>query len=266
MPSSATHTATESASAFEPGTGTSTYEQPPNSPVDHVFVTCEHASCEVPENWAEQFAVDAQLLTTHRAFDQGAAELARSFSTCIGAKVWFGSTTRLLVDLNRSLHHPQLFSEYTRDWPVSDRRELLRTLWLPYRQSVEAQLCAGAACGERVLHVSVHSFTPHWEGEKRPTDLAWLFDPQRKLEADLARTWRAEMSRLRPDLVLHENRPYSGTEDGFTSELRTRLPESGYLGIELEWNQALVSAAEAARLGKMLARSLGTAIANMEAS
>ena len=41
--------------------------------------------------------------------------------------------SRLLIEPNRSLHHPQLFSEFTRDLSEARKDEIIEEFYLPYR-------------------------------------------------------------------------------------------------------------------------------------
>jgi predicted N-formylglutamate amidohydrolase len=93
--------------------------------------------------------------------------------------------------------------------------------------------------GDRVLHVSVHSFTPVWEGRDREVDVGVLFDPARPLEASLARAWVDELRRRLPELRTKPNEPYHGAADGLTTGLRRRYPEQRYFGLELEVTQRI---------------------------
>jgi hypothetical protein len=54
------------------------------------------------------------VLDSHRGLDYGALEVARAFGTRLGVVPFTATTTRLVVDLNRSSYHPNVFSEYTR--------------------------------------------------------------------------------------------------------------------------------------------------------
>lgn len=92
----------------------------------------------------------------------------------------------------------------------------------------------------RVLHLSVHSFTPVFEGCTRPTDLGILYDPKRKTESEAARHLIATLRDIFPQLKIHANRPYRGISDGHTNALRREFKDTAYCGIEIEVNQRWV--------------------------
>ena len=202
------------------------------------IVTCEHGGREVPGELAELFAGQEDLLAGHRGWDPGALELAERLAARLGAPLHAARTTRLVADLNRSAHSPELLSERTRTLSAGRREAVLAAHWRPYRRAVEeaAAALAAAAAGP-VLHLSIHSFTPVLDGVVRDLDLGLLFDPSRDAEVAFCHRLGRALGAALPTLVVADNRPYLGTADGLTTHLRGRLPPERYLGIELEVNQ-----------------------------
>ena len=207
---------------------------------DALVITCEHGGCEVPALYAPLFAGHEALLPTHRGWDLGALTLAQQLAGALKAPLFFATTTRLLIDLNRSIGHRQLHSEVTRSLPLAMRRDIAARHYQPYRDDVESEVARLVAAGRRVVHIASHSFTPELNGVVRQADVAWLYDPQRPGETELASQWLAAMARRRPDSQLRRNYPYQGKGDGLTSLLRKRHSPSNYIGIELEVNQRCV--------------------------
>ncbi len=207
---------------------------------DVLIVTCEHGGHQVPQAYAALFAGHEPLLQTHRGWDRGALLLARELAAAHNAPLFASTTTRLLIDLNRSIGHRQLHSEITRGLPPAVRREIAARHYRPYRDRVEAEVARLIAAGQRVVHIASHSFTPELDGEIRQADVAWLYDPQRPGERLLSKQWLTAMRQLRPDLKLRRNYPYQGRCDGLASLLRTRFSPEQYVGLELEVNQRFV--------------------------
>lgn len=207
---------------------------------DHLVVTCEHGGNRVPPRYRGLFAGFEPLLATHRGYDPGALALARQMAKAFAAPLFVSTTSRLVIDLNRSLGHAKLYSEATRRTPAAVRREIRDRHYLPYRGAVETHIAAAIARGDRVIHVSSHSFTPVLDGEVRNADIGLLYDPGRTGEAGLCRRWQARIEALAPELRVRRNYPYTGKSDGFTAWLRRRFPADAYLGVELEVNQRQV--------------------------
>lgn len=205
--------------------------------VPQVILTCEHGGNRVPARYRKYFAGHEEILATHRGYDPGALSLARRLCRKLKFPLVASSTvTRLLVDLNRSLRHPTLFSEWTRELEEEEKRRILERYYFPHREKVFAAVESRCRKG-RVLHLSIHSFTPVLGGEVRNADLALLFDPSRRRESRFSRRWKEELRRRAPSLRIRLNYPYRGNSDGLTTALRRRFPPSRYLGIELEVNQ-----------------------------
>lgn len=202
-----------------------------------VVVSCEHGGHQVPEAWTPLFRGAADVLRSHRGWDPGSLALARTLARRLGAPLHQATVSRLVVDLNRSPGHPRVFSEYTRALAPADRRRLLETLHAPYRAAVRGRVTEALAGGGVVLHLSIHSFTPVFEGRERRTDLSLLYDPTRRGERALAAAWVEGLRRRLPGRSVRRNHPYRGVSDGLTTWLRRETGAEGYMGIEVEVSQ-----------------------------
>jgi predicted N-formylglutamate amidohydrolase len=205
---------------------------------DAVVITCEHGGNEVPPEFAALFARYEELLQTHRGYDPGALELARRFAKAGNWPLHFSTTTRLLCDLNRTLGKEGHLSEISRSFDENAIAELIRAYYEPYRAAVEKDIRDLVEDDQRVLHLSVHSFTPELDGEVRNADIGLLYDPKSPTEVAICDAWHAKLNSARSDLVVRRNYPYLGTTDGFTTTLRTNHEPKKYAGIELEVNQS----------------------------
>lgn len=203
-----------------------------------LLVTCEHGGNVVPPPYEFCFRDDRRVLDTHRAYDRGALELARQLADYLGTVLIESTVTRLLVDLNRSLTNPRIFSPYTGSLDGAERKPILEQYYHPYRCQVERTIEANTRVAACTVHISVHSFTPCLNGIERNADVGLLYDPTREAEKRLCRVWQQELGKRRPDVRIRRNYPYRGTDDGLTRYLRRRFDVDRYLGIELEINQS----------------------------
>ena len=196
-----------------------------------------------PKEYAPLFVGHEQLLPTHRGWDPGALLLAREMAERFAAPLYYDETTRLLVDLNRSVGTPDLHSEATRHLSLRERRASLEAYYHPHRGRVDAALAErGRRRGDRVVHVASHSFTPELHGQVRTADIGLLYDPRRPGEVAFATAWMEALRRADPTLRLRRNYPYLGKSDGVAQVMRRRYPPERYVGIELEVNQRYVEA------------------------
>jgi predicted N-formylglutamate amidohydrolase len=204
---------------------------------DFVLLTCEHGGNRVPSEFARLFRRHRVLLASHRGYDPGALELARTCARRLKAPLHFATVTRLLVELNRSVRHPSLFSVATRSLPAIERESLLEKHYFPFRNRVAADIEAAIERGARVIHLSFHTFTPNLDGDVRRADIGLLYDPRRAGETAFCSLLKSAINNRRPDLIVRKNYPYTGKSDGFTTTLRKKWDAAAYLGIELEVNQ-----------------------------
>jgi predicted N-formylglutamate amidohydrolase len=205
-----------------------------------VIVSCEHGGRDVPPSHAALFEGQEALLASHRGWDPGSLQFGRELAVALGAAFFASTTTRLLVDLNRSIGHRQLHSEFTRALTHAEKQILIKDFYRPHREATEGEIDRRIGAGERVVHIASHSFTPVMDGVVRRADVACLYDPRRPAEAALAVAWLKELALRSPQLRLRRNYPYQGRGDGLATLLRRRHAGTDYLGIELEVNQRFV--------------------------
>jgi predicted N-formylglutamate amidohydrolase len=232
---------------------------------DVVVLTCEHAGREVPPEYRRRFRGARDVLRTHRGSDIGSLAVGQRMAARVHAPLVFSLTTRLLVDLNRSIGSPQLFSEFTHDMDAADRETILARYYRPFRTTVGRLIEDSVGAGRAVLHLSIHSFADVLNERPRHLDIGLLFDPARASEVAVCEPWRLGIQAQSGDLRVAFNEPYLGVDDGHTTALRKVFPASRYAGIEVELRQGLVeSPSEQRAAGELLAATLRPLLAPIE--
>ncbi len=238
---------------------------PPTPPNPSLLLTCEHGGNVVPPRYRELFKDAAADLRCHRGWDPGALKLANALAVATRAPLIASTTTRLLIDLNRTAPNPAMYSRYTAPLDIRERTRIFRTHYFPHFWKV-TQSIHRAIDRHRtptpLIHIGVHSFTPVLRGRRRDVHVGLLFDPARPDEARLCRAWRDELLRLRPRWTVAFNRPYKGTDDGLTTKFRRIFTPAEYLGIELEVSQPLLTTTGPTlrRVHQAIGRSLALAL------
>lgn len=206
-------------------------------------LSCEHGGNAIPDAYAGLFASPAAqaALASHRGWDPGSIEIAERLASVLDAPVVVQRVSRLLVECNRSLDHPRLWSEFSSGLSSVDKAHVLFHHWRAHRDAVRRAI-GKIERDVRVVHVSVHTFSPVWKGRPRATDIGLLYDPARAGERRVAIAWRSALgAQLAPrGLSVHLNRPYRGWTDALVTALRRELAEVRYLGLELEVSQGHV--------------------------
>lgn len=207
-----------------------------------VVLTCEHASVRLPSPWRWHPA-DRWVVGTHWSWDPGAAWLTRGLASRLGARAVLSQYTRLLVDPNRELDSVTLVRRMAEGRLLRlnsrmTRGELgrrLEQLYHPFHAAVDAAMVGSPAASALV---SVHSFTPVFNGVRREVEIGVLYDRDEALALALhgflrERGWDARL-----------NEPYSGAH-GQMYSAHSHAVEHGRRAVELEVRQDLAAGREA---------------------
>lgn len=225
-----------------------------------LILTCEHGGNRVPAAYRSLFRRAQKTLTTHRGYDIGALDAARRLKRRFDAPLVFSTTTRLLIDLNRSAHNRSRFSEFTRDLAPEVKAQLDADFHAPYWESVRTLVRRTLREHARVLLFSVHTFTPRLNGKTRETEIGWLYDPQRKTEQRFAQQQRHVMLSQQSEFRVRMNYPYQGKNDAVATRLRWEFPPTKFLGVEIEINQGLYGTAKWPRVCTLIGDALKTTL------
>ncbi|RVT86692.1 N-formylglutamate amidohydrolase [Rhodobacteraceae bacterium CCMM004] len=223
-------------------------------------VVCEHAAAAIPADLGDLGLTAADRLS-HAVWDPGAGALAAALSARLDAPLVAGTVSRLVHDCNRPDGSAAACPERVERIAVpgnvgltaAARSARAARVAAPFHAAVARTLDAAPA--DAAL-ITVHSFTPVWNGTPRQTRLGLLHDTDARLARAMAAT-------LRPRAEL--NRPY-GPEDGVTHMLaRHALPRSlRNVMIEVR-SDLLVEPGQVAALADRLARALTAALSDTAA-
>jgi predicted N-formylglutamate amidohydrolase len=200
---------------------------------------------KIPDRY-RGLGLSAQQRQSHIAWDEGSKALAREIARQLHAPVVEGAASRLVIDLNRSLHHRRVipavaFGVHVPGNEALTAEERARRIELssePFRSTALTEIGKGVRSTGRCVHISVHTFTPRLNGVVRPLDVAVLYDPRRKGEAELGERLAARYSAA--GFRVRRNFPFRGVADGHTTGLRRRFSDKAYAGVEIEVNQSLL--------------------------
>ena len=200
-----------------------------------IVLTCEHASNRIPAPYAWPDA-DRWLVHTHWAWDPGAAHVARMLAKRFGAPAVLSRFSRLLVDPNRDLESETLFRHVADDRRVElnhalsdeEKAHRIEMLYKPYHDAVDAMVAAHDA-----VVVSVHSFTPTYEGQPRSVEVGVLHDSQPELGQAVRRA-------LEPYYDARDNEPWDGRK-GLMFGPQSHADNHGRQAVEFEIRQDLAT-------------------------
>lgn len=226
-----------------------------------IFV-CDHASNALPPEYGS-LGLPPSEFERHIAYDIGAAGVARAMAASFGASCVLARWSRLLIDLNRGADDPTLVMRLSDGAIIPgnrtvDEAEIARRLsrfHAPYHQAIAGLIAAARAKNISPVLVSIHSFTPSWNGAARPWHYGILYDRDRRLPDGMFNVFR-EL----PGIVVGDNAPYSGELEGDT--LNQHGTHHGLPHVLIEFRQDLVTTPVQQReQGRFMARILRRALA-----
>ncbi len=198
-----------------------------------IFLTCEHASeiLPAPWQWSES---DRRLVGTHWAYDLGAREVTLELADALDASAVLSRFTRLLIDPNRAESNADLLRRFAEGAAVElnhevtsdERTRRLVSYYRPFHAAVERELSSVRA----PILLSVHTFTPVYEGHIRQVELGVLFNREESTAHALG-----EALSKRFDGVAY-NEPWSGL-DGLIYSAERHADRHGRCALELEVRQ-----------------------------
>lgn len=225
----------------------------------NLILTCEHGGAEIPNAYKKLFKGHSKILKTHRGLDIGALPVALLLSRILRSPVYFSKVSRLLVDLNRRLDSPTLFSEFTAGLNDIEKTRVLEKYYFPHWNKIAQQVLSRSK-KTQLVHVGVHSMTNNLNGNIRTMQLAILYNPKRKSEKRFATIWIRELRQEFPGFEIVRNNPYQGAKGGLTGYFREILNEDQYLGLELEMNQSYLLSLKSKRQRLQFAQALAKSL------
>jgi len=175
------------------------------------LLLCDHASAAVPRALHNLGLSDNQL-KDHIGWDPGAADLTRALSEKLDATAILSRWSRLVIDCNRPLGSSQSILAISDGVRISGNEKMMAdqmraradaAFW-PYHNAISAILDERHETHRPTVIISLHSFTPVMNGQKRPWEIGLLSGQDDGLAQYLMQWLRAE----RPDLNVGENQPY----------------------------------------------------------
>ncbi len=205
------------------------------------LVICDHASRTIPRA-LDNLGLDAAALRRHIAWDIGTADVAERVAERLDAPLVVAGYSRLVIDQNRHLGDPTSIPAISdgvvipgnRDVTADDARRRADEFFWPYHNAIEAEIERLRTRGVTPAIISIHSFTPSFQGFERPWHVGILSHRDRRVAEPLLERLQAQ-----PDLCVGDNQPYSARNPaGYSMEAHAEEP--GYPHALIEIRQDLI--------------------------
>lgn len=207
-----------------------------------VLLVCEHASNRIPAAHND-LGLPADLLDSHIAWDPGALSVAQHCCGLLSARLVVSTVSRLLYDCNRAPDAPDAIPEVSELYEIPGNKGLsetardtrVREFYRPFEALLAGTLRSHPAVQQLV---TIHSFTPIYNGQKRDVEIGVLHEADRRL-ADAMLHLAGDYTQL----SVHRNAPY-GPENGVTHTLKQHGDELGIPNVMLEIRNDLIATSE----------------------
>ncbi len=234
------------------------------------ILICDHASNQVPSALGH-LGLDEEALSRHIAWDIGAQGVAERLSEGLDMPLIVSGYSRLVIDINRALDDFTSIREISdgeilpgnRHLTALDEANRIDELFHPYHDRLaeilaakQAELASGGA--EVPAVISVHSCTDRMRGALRPWHIGVLYSHDNRLGQAVLQ----DLAETNPDLVIGDNKPYSGL-DAFGYSLETHAMPKGLPNVIFEVRQDLIQDEVGQHLyGDILKRSLARVLSD----
>ncbi|MCL6284339.1 N-formylglutamate amidohydrolase [Ruegeria sp. 2012CJ41-6] len=200
-------------------------------------LVCEHASRFIPAA-LDRLGLDGEAAQSHAAWDVGAMELAVELMGALDAPLVHSRVSRLVYDCNRPPEADSAVPARSERFDIPGNQGLspahhaqrVRDVYMPFRDLLAEVLTAHK---KPPILVTIHSFTPVYNGVHRDVELGILHDTDDRAAQVLLK--RSADCGLRVAL----NEPYSA-RDGVTHTLREHAVSRGQHNVMLELRNDLL--------------------------
>ncbi len=203
-----------------------------------VLLVCEHASRMIPEGLGN-LGLDEVAAQSHIAWDPGALDVALRLSEALDATLIAQKTSRLIYDCNRPPESGQAVRAESEVFHIPGNTGLSRAdldartdyIYRPFQKALAEAVKTRA----QTVLVTIHSFTPVYNGQPRAVEVGILHDSDHRLADAMLKA-----AAKKPKYNAQRNAPY-GPEDGVTHTLQEHAVAHGHLNVMIEVRNDLLA-------------------------
>lgn len=220
-----------------------------------IVVVCEHASNRIPPEFNGLGLSDLET-QSHIAWDPGAKVVSTLISEALDCPLVLSKFSRLVYDCNRPPIADSAMPAKSEIYSIPGNQNLSQAqraartakYYEPFKNSLNEVLCD---IGSDAVLVTIHSFTPVYNGQSRQVELGILHDCDSRL-ADLMLERVSTLTAMNVQL----NQPYE-IADGVTHTLQEHGVANGILNVMIEIrNDLLVEDSQQREIAKLLSTLL----------
>jgi len=181
---------------------------------------CEHASNAIPAEFGT-LGLSEEARISHIAWDPGARELALRLCGVFNAPLVTSRISRLVYDCNRPPESAAAMPARSEIFDIPGNCSLssaakarrIELVYRPFQETIREIIDTRTLRGLATVVVTVHSFTPVYEGQARDVEVGIIHDLDRRMADAMLATAPKISSRK-----IERNKPYDAS-DGVTHTL-----------------------------------------------
>ncbi len=230
-------------------------------------LACEHASNFIPPQF-ENLGLGCDVLQSHVAWDPGALAVAEVISAQLDAPLVAQRISRLVYDCNRPPTSDSAMPAKSEifdipgnvDLSPTQRQARIDQYYVPFQQTLATRIDEHIENNSPPVLMTIHSFTPTYQGMKRDLDIGVLHDRDSRFADELLNSLGHENC-----FKIARNAPY-GPADGVTHTLVQHALPRGLMNVMIEIRNNIISTpASQLKMGEYLARHVSKVLAGLKA-
>lgn len=221
------------------------------------ILVCEHAGGQMPMD----LGLSPDQMKSDIVCDWGAGDVTRELAKILKCTAVLATLSRLVVDLNRYPNHPESVPAKSQRGTKIPGNQISKSqikkrheeFFWPFHHQLRDQMARLQFIHEQITLIDIHSFSPEYNGEKRPWQVGVLFDQNEKISKKLIASLR------KAGLKVGANEPYTAKDEvgfGFTTNAHAVDHHLPHLMIELRQDE-IDTPAKVQKMAKILAKALG---------
>ena len=229
------------------------------------LLVCEHASSFIPAE-LNDLGLSGEALNSHVAWDPGALAVAKAMSAYLEAPLVAQCVSRLVYDCNRPPDADSAMPSRSEKFDIPGNTELttdqrkarIENFYKPFRQTLSREIDRKIASGQSPVLITIHSFTPVYNGVSRDLDIGVLHDTDARFADNLLMSM-AEQSKFN----ILRNAPY-GPVDGVTHTLVQHALPRRLMNVMFEVrNDLITNSSRQTEMAEFLSRHVLTVSKNL---
>lgn len=154
-----------------------------------IMISSEHSSPKIPKDLNNLGINDQDFDKISHHYDKGTENISRKISKELDARCLLAKFSRLVIDLNRTLDHPELIIKRSFNFNIKNNHNLrskeindrITKYYMPYHQKLRSTLKDLRSMHKNTYYINIHSFSNWVKGKDRDIDFCIVHSKKDKV-------------------------------------------------------------------------------------